>query len=156
MTKSIRPRFLFASVAVLFAGVMICDAKPAAANGFGFGFQPFGFYQPYGARFGTALRTPPYFATNPPVYYGARHARPYGISPFAAPPLATAGPGYQSRLASGFVSPQHASPVLSNPCIHTRRESPGIIESPSDHVTTTVGKIRMNPFVDNVNRIAKN
>lgn len=28
----------------------------------------------------------PYFALNPPVYYGERIARPYGYSPFAVPP----------------------------------------------------------------------
>ena len=32
------------------------------------------------------LPLPPYFALHPPVYYGTRYARPYGVSPFAAPP----------------------------------------------------------------------
>ena len=53
-----------------------------------------------GYRFGSGLRfsrgfcggcytpreQPPYFAKYPPVYYSGKVSRPYGISPYAAPP----------------------------------------------------------------------
>lgn len=45
---------------------------------------PFGF----GGRIGFSQRheAPPYFAQYPPVYYNGIVSRPYGISPYAAPP----------------------------------------------------------------------
>ncbi|MEE3367825.1 MAG: hypothetical protein VX346_00635 [Planctomycetota bacterium] len=33
------------------------------------------------------LPLPPYFALHPPVYYGIRYRRPYGVSPFASTSL---------------------------------------------------------------------
>lgn len=75
----------------LLAMAYFCSPSTAAAQNPGqYGFLPFGFYQPYGANYGTSLKTPPYFALNPPVYYGTRHARPYGLSPFASPPMVAA------------------------------------------------------------------
>ena len=77
-----------AFVVAALAAVAFGGADQASAQQpFGYPFVPFGFYQPYGARIGASLPTPPYFALNPPVYYGARHARPYGMSPFASPPV---------------------------------------------------------------------
>lgn len=123
---------------LVVALAMATDAAPASAQGigpspFGFGFQPFGFYQPYGATYGTSLRTPPYFALNPPVYYGARHARPYGISPFASPPVVGPGDGYRSRLRSRFPSPidfqytpdfRRSVAPLCNPFVHNSPAKP--------------------------------
>jgi hypothetical protein len=144
-----RPRLLLASLALVFAAAMTAGSSPAAAHGFdGLGFLPYGFYQPYGARYGTSIRTPPYFATNPPVYYGARHARPYGISPFAAPPMAAAGPGYRSRLDSGFMAPPASAPVLPNPCVSTRAGY-------SDTQVVKKGEVQLNPFVESSDRLAK-
>ena len=41
------------------------------------------------------LPLPPYFALHPPVYYGIRYQRPYGVSPFASPSqLQAPQPGY--------------------------------------------------------------
>ncbi len=44
----------------------------------------------YGGFGGTHMQSytpaPPYFALHPPVYYGERYTRPYGVSPFAAWP----------------------------------------------------------------------
>ncbi|MEM7473822.1 MAG: hypothetical protein AAF483_02455 [Planctomycetota bacterium] len=36
----------------------------------------------------------PYFALHPPVYYGQRYARPFGVSPYASWPQLSANPGY--------------------------------------------------------------
>lgn len=146
------PMFL-ASLTLVFAACLSSDSNTAQAQGFGnFGFQPFGFYQPFGAQFSSTIRTPPYFATNPPVYYGARHARPYGISPFASPPVVAGGPGYRSRLSSGFVAPPTSSPILGNPCVHTRADRP------SDQQVVTKGAVQLNPFMDGtdgMDRLAK-
>jgi hypothetical protein len=119
----------------------------------GFGFLPFGFYQPYGATYGTSLRTPPYFATNPPVYYGARHSRPYGLSPFAAPPQVSPGANYRSRLRTQFDQPAVPTPQpLCNPCVsHSKIKSVTLAKS-----ETKMGPVRTNPFSEPENRIAKN
>ncbi len=104
-----------------------------------FPFGGFGFYSPYGAQYGTSLRTPPYFATNPPVYYGARYARPYGMSPFAAPPMVTAPSSYRGRLESEFMQPPGAvnGPVF-NPCVsHSKAFA---------QPKVAVGPVRENPF----------
>jgi hypothetical protein len=128
-------------IAAAVAATLLTGASQASAKQpFGYPFFPFGFYQPYGATYGTALPTPPYFATNPPVYYGARHARPYGVSPFASPPVVRAGQGYRSRLRSDFYLPpsELETPAPScNPYVSTRAESPA----------PKLGQIRSNPFV---------
>ncbi|MCA9129137.1 MAG: hypothetical protein KDB22_18745 [Planctomycetales bacterium] len=38
--------------------------------------------------------SPPYFALHPPVYYGQRYTRPYGVSPYAAWPQLQSNPSY--------------------------------------------------------------
>jgi hypothetical protein len=141
------------AICCLAAAASVISADRAAAQGpLSYSFLPFGFYQPYGAFYSNSIRTPPYFATNPPVYYGARHARPYGLSPFASPPLVQAGPDYQSRLREQFLQPQiptpgpHSEP-LCNPCIS---------HSASAATPAKVGKIRSNPFVEPSDLVAKN
>ena len=141
MSRLTHPSSLAAALALIVAAAFSASDASAHSPGYGnAGFLPFGFYQPYGAQYSTSMRTPPYFATNPPVYYGARHARPYGLSPFASPPMVSAGPGYHSRLRSGFQTPHTPTPtpVLSNPCIHTRTARPTDIK---------LGKVQFNPFV---------
>lgn len=136
-------RLLFAFFLAL--GTVACQSETASAghpHSFGFGFQPFGFYQPYGAQFGTSIRTPPYFATNPPVYYGARHARPYGVSPFAAPPRVHRPATYTARLRSQFSRlPSTSAAPCCNPYIH---QGPGASRTASQR-----GPVRRNPYVDN-------
>ena len=118
------------------------------------GFLPYGFYQPYGATYGSTIRTPPYFATNPPVYYGARHARPYGLSPFASPPLVAASENYKSRFRMQFEQPRVPTPApLCNPYI-TPMAPPASaeeIETPA----AELGAVRFNPFVNQTDRLAK-
>ena len=68
-----------------------CADQATAQCGNGFGYGGYGFYnygiQPY-------VPAPPYFALHPPVYYGARHTRPYGDSPFASPSQLQPSAGY--------------------------------------------------------------
>ncbi|OYP38489.1 hypothetical protein [Rhodopirellula sp. MGV] len=125
----------FAALAIAFSSV----ESASAASPFGYPFVPFGFYQPYGAQYGSSMPTPPYFALNPPVYYGARHARPYGMSPFASPPMVTAGNDYRGRLRSEFVYSDYEKPVDTscNPCISHAKPVP----------QATLGAIKNNPFV---------
>ena len=116
-------------------------------------FVPFGVYQPYGARYGTRTPTPPYFSLNPPVYYGARHARPYGMSPFAAPPMVSAPQGYKGRLRSGFAEPEFQTPpppekpmpTCGHCCQHVYQAAP-----------VKVGLVQSNPFVASETKLAKN
>ena len=153
MPRLIRSPLFLASLALVFAGCLSSDSNTAQAQGFGgngnLGFLPYGFYQPYGARYSSGIRTPPYFATNPPVYYGARHSRPYGISPFASPPVVGPGAGFHSRLSSGTAPQPISGPVLPNPCISTRADQP------SDNEVAKKGEIQLNPFVDNIDRVAR-
>lgn len=124
-----------------------------AANGYarGFGYLPYfsGFYQPYGIQYSTSVRTPPYFAVNPPVYYGARHSRPYGISPFASLPQVEAGPGYHSHLRPDFVAPP--APVCGNPFCQPTEVIPAPLEVEPLEVEPVeeplaAGPLRTNPF----------
>lgn len=136
-----------AMAAIAFAG----SEKAMATNPAGYPFVPFGFYQPYGAQYGTSLAKPPYFSLNPPVYYGARHSRPYGMSPFASPPVVRAAENYRGRLRSDFYLPASetmptealpgsvpvAPPVICNPCVNN-----SVTPAPAK-----VGLVQSNPFV---------
>jgi len=141
------------------AFVAVSAGEASAQSPFGFGFQPFGFYQPYGVRYRSRTPTPPYFALNPPVYYGARHARPYGISPFASYPVVSAPENYKGRLRSDFYEgpireghPRQSSGTCStcNPHLHTSTALPKGVKQ------AQVGKIRRNPFVETADQLVVN
>lgn len=138
-------RFL---VICLFAfGAMAISADDAQAQQGFSGFAPFGFYQPYGARYSNFLPTPPYFATNPPVYYGARYARPYGLSPFASPPLANAPNSYRGRPLPSFYQPSRPvggccqNPYLTDATPLKEEDQIAFSAAPAK------GPMRNNPFV---------
>lgn len=136
-------KFLIAAALTLVAAVCVSDnASAQQPCGFG-GFAPFGFYQPYGARYGTSLRTPPYFATNPPVYYGARYARPYGISPFAAPPSVSAPASYRARLRTQFQTSATVNPYIIQSA-HVKPEAATVAKK---------GDVQQNPFVDQADHL---
>ena len=115
--------------------------KAMAVNPSGYPFFPFGFYQPYGAQYGASLPTPPYFSLNPPVYYGARHARPYGMSPFASPPVVRPADNYRGRLRTDFDLPasetQPAAYGTCNACVSRS----------SAKTPIKVGSVQTNPYV---------
>ncbi|NND98712.1 MAG: hypothetical protein HKN47_15435 [Pirellulaceae bacterium] len=141
-------RLVIATVVVLSAAICFSDSANAQQPGWA-GFQPFGFYQPYGARIGSTLGTPPYFATNPPVYYGARYARPYGMSPFASPPVLSAPAGYQGRLRSTFQqTPLSAPVILPNPHVSKSKTIRRAVAKKGD--------VQLNPFVLSDNKLAQN
>lgn len=71
------------------------------------GYNGYGAYNSYAIT--SYVHAPPYFALHPPVYYGKRYTRPYGVSPFAAPP--------QLQTNASYVPAPHAerSISISNP-----------------------------------------
>jgi hypothetical protein len=135
------------SLTLLFVLVaIVAESKSANAQDCGYPFVPFGFYQPYGAQYSTTIPTPPYFAVNPPVYYGTRYMRPYGISPFAAPPMVTAPSGYQAQPApQNYSAPK---PLSANPYICAG-------DNTKIETKVTQGEIRLNPFVDQASQLVK-
>lgn len=148
----------FLAPCCLLAMIYVCAPSKALAQQPGpYGFLPFGFYQPYGASYATSLKTPPYFALNPPVYYGARHARPYGISPFASPPMVAVGENYRTRLRVQFQQPRVPTPepaprggIKCNPCLRQPGNTnvPEPLAPAEDEVQANkMGSVRLNPFV---------
>ena len=96
------------------------------SGGFGSGFDRginsgFGGFGRFG-RFGSAFRNVerqrglPYFAQFPPVYYSHIVRRPYGISPFAAPPgiapVELSAPAQPITISNPFFD-QEVAPVSS-------------------------------------------
>lgn len=132
-----------ALLAALCTGPQAEAANHGAYAGFPFGY---GFYQPYGARYSTSVRTPPYFAVNPPVYYGTRHYRPYGASPFASLPLVEAGPGYQTRAADRSVWRPSPAPLMNPHCEAVEIETEVEVTEVSHDRVAQVAPIRENPF----------
>ncbi|MCC9644648.1 hypothetical protein LOC71_20430 [Rhodopirellula sp. JC740] len=152
------PSMVFAAAVVV--GSLFGGEEASAQSPYGFGFQPFGFYQPYGSVYRSSIPNPPYFATNPPVYYGSRHFRPYGVSPFASPPVVSPGCDYRSQVAPlnqrrGYVGPV-ANPFIckageSSPHLVSHAKSSGTDKNAettlvSNTVDFTPGKVRTNPF----------
>jgi hypothetical protein len=61
-----------------------CPASSDAFNGWDYDWLGVRGYGYSGSLYGLGrIPTPPYFALHPPVYYGQRHFRDYGGSPFA-------------------------------------------------------------------------
>ncbi len=73
--------------------VLACNASAQAQDGLGLAYL-FGYGGVGGARYPSTFAAPPYFALHPPVYYGERFTRPYGVSPFAAWPQLQPSPSY--------------------------------------------------------------
>ncbi|TWU39665.1 hypothetical protein [Novipirellula artificiosorum] len=129
-----------AIVVAIAAALSSANCASAQYPGFLGGYGCGSGYNFYGG-FGGGYRTPPYFAMHPPVYYGARYARPYGMSPFPASPMVTAPESYRGRLESEFIQPgvprvNHSS----NPCVSC--STAFSVEEPAQ------GPVRSNPFVE--------
>lgn len=147
------------TMGLALAGAMTAGRADAFHGPGNLGFMPFGFYQPYGVRYSNSVRTPPYFALNPPVYYGSRYARPYGDSPFASPPLLTAPSSYQVQPAAQFVRPpammgrEICNPFSGElgssdkPAADDVVMTAGTRQVSIENVAVSVGPVRSNPFV---------
>ncbi len=101
----------FYQQALLCAIAVTLTAGQASAQwgGGGYGNGNFGYGGYYGSYLQPFVAAPPYFALHPPVYYGKRYTRPYGVSPFAAPPQLQTNPSYAPEAQA-----QRAL-MLSNP-----------------------------------------
>jgi hypothetical protein len=145
-------RILFALAALAVLGLGQQSAQ--AFDGFAGVPWGLGYYQPYGIRYRNTTPNPPYFAVNPPVYYGARHVRPYGVSPFATLPQVAVGGDYRSAPAANFATPpQTVAPPSMNPhcCAghqHAEASAAGIANQLR---VPAAGAIRHNPFVETPN-----
>lgn len=111
------------------------------------GVFPFGFYQPYGVSYGNSIRTPPYFATNPPVYYGARYTRPYGLSPFAAPPQLTSPAEYHGKVDTTTTEVQLPESASQKTTVASLRGNQAVnATAADDRWVGGIGPVRSNPF----------
>lgn len=128
------------AMGLVLTGNTSADAQhPAFAQG------GLGFFNPYTFPPSSSVRTPPYFSVHPPVYYSSRHARPYGMSPFAAPPLVSAAPNYQGRQASQFEAHPIATPHCSA-CAGSANAAPGHLVH--QDVPFEFGEVQINPFAE--------
>lgn len=130
-----------AVAAIALIGMAMTPATEVSAD-YGFGY--FGF--PLSRT--TSLQNPPYFAMHPPVYYGARHARPYGLSPFASKSLLSAGPDYHSRLmhSGGKVEKANQTDAAAAPSGNPYVNHAGNPYVKSTASAPSVGKIKLNPY----------
>ncbi len=84
-------------------------------NGLGMAYL-FGYGSNNVGRMHSYVPSPPYFALHPPVYYGQRYTRPYGLSPFAAWPQLQPTAGYHGQPAvdrTMSIANPHYSPSSS-------------------------------------------
>lgn len=82
-------KILLPCLLLVLAGQGSAKANDGLAMAYLFGYGGYG-----GARLQAYVPAPPYFALHPPVYYGERYTRPYGVSPFAAWPQLQANAAY--------------------------------------------------------------
>jgi len=149
--SSLMKRLVIASLMAIAASVSVTETASAQAP-WGAPFSPYAFGLPF-AYFGGAIQTPPYFATNPPVYYGSRYARPYGISPYPAPPVVNAPADYMGRPDVQFYrSPTQTAPPMYNPFICGKASAGPKAEALAEQ---RIGEVQFNPFVDSDARIAQ-
>ncbi|MEZ6106323.1 MAG: hypothetical protein R3B96_09470 [Pirellulaceae bacterium] len=112
---NLRPWILTLALAV----VACASANTASAqDGYNFGLG-WGYSQSYfnAMRGGGGRGRIPHFALYPPVYYGQKVARPYGYSPFAAPP------GVMPVEQQLVPRPQHQTEIV-NPYFQPSSERP--------------------------------
>ena len=122
--------------------VLSCTATAAHAQncvgGLGLGYL-YG-YGGYNTGVSNYNHNVPYFALHPPVYYGQKYTRPYGVSPFAAWPQLQGNPGY-SPVAQLNEAP---AAVIMNPHVNDFRGGgavSGVVE-----VTAPEPKVILNPY----------
>ena len=162
-------RFALAFCAVALIGTLAADSA-SAQDGFGgygrYGYSRFGYNRGYVHANHAA---PPYFALNPPVYYGKVRPRDYGWSPFPYGPSGHAG--YSARRPAVAASTERWAMTRGNeerirnpyidaePAVDTESASPSdakveeakVEEAKVEEATT--GIIR-NPYVDQPSRVA--
>ena len=139
------------TLAVAVAALALFASEQASAQGYINGYQfGTGVGQSFGFGGGTRFQSPPYFAQFPPVYYSGIVRRPYGISPFAAPP------GIEPVELRAI--PAEVAPVtISNP--YTKDATPAsgpAMKKESDSATEMNNKTTWmkNPHLDEIDHAA--
>ncbi|MEM6366286.1 MAG: hypothetical protein AAF539_06570 [Planctomycetota bacterium] len=155
-------RCLLSSCFAAALAVTFATGEQATAQGITpFGFQAYGFYQPYGIQYRSSIPTPPYFSVSPPVYYGTRNFRPYGTSPFASPPVRTApqsyqatpdGParrtGYQGPVSNPFICRADSRNAAARSMAAADRKGNRVDQRVAqDRGSRETGRVQTNPFV---------
>jgi len=123
---------LLRSFLLTACGILFAVATPTAEAGYPYSYAGFG-YQGVGGWNGLYGRghfqTRPYFALNPPVYYGSQITpRAYGRSPYAALPLA--GNGHHGNHHSRAAQISHepvSSGIIVNPFFGNSHTEPSPI-----------------------------
>jgi hypothetical protein len=138
-------------VSALFTGILFANTgRSVQAYEPGFSFA-FGYSLGQANQFRNRLPAPPYFAVHPPVYYGERHERPYGESPYASWPMLQANSDYAVRPKQSpvqFVNPHVHS---ESPCGSCGQPAAGTEPIQQGKMVTIV-----NPFVVSSDSIASN
>jgi hypothetical protein len=103
----------------------------------GFGLLPFGTI-----NFAPRVEEPPYFAKFPPVYYSHIVRRPYGVSPYAAPPgIAPVEMAVPAPLPVTITNPHYnETPVEALPAADT--SEPMLDDAKQADVSTAAGDAR--------------
>lgn len=99
-------RLVLASVVLLGSFSSSVKADDFGQLGLAYLYGYGGFNQGAISSYNTSL---PYFSLRPPVYYGKRYTRPYGVSPYAAWPQLNANPTYAPTPAAARAK------VIQNP-----------------------------------------
>lgn len=149
--KMISPLFCMLGLCCLMPGFAEAGS-PYAGSAFTGGY--YGgvgqFFNPYSFPPSTSVRTPPYFAVHPPVYYSTRHARPYGMSPFAAPPMVGPAASYRGAERTEPIRPvMLENPFCEEGCepVVPSREQVVPSREPVHASARPRGPVRENPFV---------
>lgn len=117
-------KLLLPCLLLVLAGQGSLKANDGLAMAYLFGYGGYG-----GARMQTYVPAPPYFALHPPVYYGQRFTRPYGVSPFAAWP--------QLQATAAYAPQPHVqrAQVLDNPYCVTAEIGVEVVGASAQTVT---------------------
>ncbi|MFK7737625.1 MAG: hypothetical protein AB8B50_16440 [Pirellulaceae bacterium] len=125
-----------------FLLVAMSAASAQAQQGWGgLGFSYMYGYNAFGNSSSTYNQSMPYFSQHPPVYYGKRYTRPYGVSPFAAWPQMQPNSSYAPQMDSTRMMKRPR--VIANPYMHT---APASAKKPSVVQMRPKRKVIANPF----------
>ncbi len=132
-------RSLVFSVVILSLSSLTMSSARAfdGCNGLGMAYL-YGYGANNVGRMHSYVPSPPYFALHPPVYYGERYTRPYGLSPFAAWPQLQPTAGYYGQRAvdrTMTIPNQHypqssKATTAAGSVVTTKPVEPQIIENP--------------------------
>jgi hypothetical protein len=122
--------------ALVLVSLIVLPAAHLPAFDFDFGSRT------YGLRSSTFVPSPPYFSVFPPVYYGQRYSRPYGISPFPADGYVAVPPSYK-----GVPGARTIKPIMNPYCADCTA-------SIQDHSTKLVGRVEVNPYAEGTIKLA--